>query len=138
MEAVVPNPQELRGGRWLEKFPDIGVQAKSILERFMEALSCLDQCFITDRRLDQLPTPSPVGKTKVGGIDLHQARLRWGTEAILAVSPSPGGFTASALAHQVRTLGKQSASAYEARRAAYDLKKLRGQNIVRRIGKTRR
>jgi len=138
IEAVVHNTQELRCGRSLEKFPDIVVQAKSILERFMEALSCIDQCFITDRMLDQLPTPSQVGKTKVGGIDLNKARMRWVIEAILAVSPSPGGFTASALANQVRTLGKQSASEYDARRAAYDLKKLRGKNIVRRIGKTRR
>jgi hypothetical protein len=38
----------------------------------------------------------------------------------------------------VRALGKQSASEYSARRAAYDLKKLRGKNMVRRIGKTRR
>ena len=121
-----------------EKFPEIVVQAKSILERFMEALSCIDQCFITNKMLDQLPAPSQVGKTKVGGIDLNKARMRWVTEAIIALSPSPGGFTASQLADQVRTLGKQSASQYDARRAAYDLKKLRGKKIVRRLGKTRR
>src|SRR5215469_9232755 len=138
IEAVVHNTQELRCGRSLEKFPEIVVQAKSILERFMEALSCIDQCFITNRMLDQLPAPSQVGKTKVGGIDLNKARMRWLTEAIIALSPSPGGFTASQLADQVRTLGKQSASQYDSRRAAYDLKKLRGKQIVRRIGKTRR
>src|SRR5215470_2870781 len=88
--------------------------------------------------LDQLPASSQVGKTKVGGIDLNKARMRWLTEAIMALSPSPGGFTASQLADQVRTLGKQSASQYDARRAAYDLKKLRGKKIVRRIGRTRR
>ena len=35
-------------------------------------------------------------------------------------------------------LSKQSESEYGARRAAYDLKKLRGKKIVRRIGQTRR
>jgi len=35
-------------------------------------------------------------------------------------------------------LSKQSESAYGPRRAAYDLKKLRGKKIVRRIGQTRR
>ena len=138
IEAVVHNTQELHCGRSLEKFPEIVVQAKSILERFMEALSCIDQCFITDRMLDQLPAPSQVGKTKVGGIDLNKTRMRWVIEAVIALSPSPGGFTASQLADQVRALGKQSASEYGARRAAYDLKKLRGKKIVRRIGKTRR
>jgi len=38
----------------------------------------------------------------------------------------------------VVSLSKQSPSDYGARRAAYDLKKLRGKKIVRRIGQTRR
>src|ERR1043166_8629213 len=64
--------------------------------------------------------------------------MRWVIESVIALSPSPGGFTASDLASQVRVLSKQSESEYGARRAAYDLKKLRGKKIVRRIGKTRR
>jgi hypothetical protein len=138
IEVVVHNTEQLRCGRSLEKFPEIVVQAKSILEQFMDALSCIDQCFIADRMLEQLPAPSQVGKTKVGGIDLNKARMRWVIEAVIALSPSPNGFTASELASQVRTLGKQTASDYGARRGAYDLKKLRGKKIVRRIGQTRR
>ena len=88
--------------------------------------------------LEQLPAPSQIGKTKVGGIDLNRARMGWVIEAVIALSPSPGGFTASELATQVRALGKQSESKYGAHRAAYDLKKLRGKKIVRRIGQTRR
>jgi hypothetical protein len=138
IEVVVHNTEQLRCGRSLERFPEIVVQAKGILERFMEALSCIDQCFIADRMLEQLPVPSQVGKTKVGGIDLNKPRMRWGVEAVIALSPSPGGFTASQLAGQVQALSKQSESHYGARRAAYDLKKLRGKKIVRRIGRTRR
>jgi hypothetical protein len=138
IEVVVHNTQELRCGRSLEKFPTIVVEAKSILERFMDALSCIDQCFIADRMLEQLPAPSQVGKTKVGGIDLNKPRMRWVIEALIALSPSPGGFTASELASQVRALSKQRESEYGPRRAAYDLKKLRGKRILRRIGQTRR
>jgi len=138
IEVVVHNTQELRCGRSLEKFPDIVRESERILERFMDALSCIDQCFIADRLLEQLPTPSQVGKTKVGGIDLNKSRMRWVIEAVIALSPSPGGFTASELASQVRALSKQSESDYGPRRAAYDLKKLRGKEIVRRIGQTRR
>jgi hypothetical protein len=138
IEVVVHNTEQLRCGRSLEKFPEILVQAKSILERFMDALSCMDQCFIADRMLEQLPATSQVGKTKVGGIDLNKARMRRVVEAVIALSPSPGGFTASDLASQVRGLSKQSESEYGARRAAYDLKKLRGKKIVRRIGQTHR
>ena len=138
IEVVVHNTRELRCGRSLEKFPEIVIEAKSILERFMDALSCIDQCFIADRMLEQLPTPSQVGKTKVGGIDLNKSRMRSVVEAVIALSPAPGGFTASELASQVRAFSKQSESQYGPRRAAYDLKKLRGKKIVQRIGKTHR
>jgi hypothetical protein len=138
IEVVIHNTQELGCGRSLEKFPRIVVEAKGILERFMNALSCMDQCFIADSMLEQLPIPSQVGKTRVGGIDLNKPRMRWVIEAVIALSPSPGGFTASELARQVRVLGKQNESEYGARRAAYDLKKLRGKDVVRRIGQTRR
>jgi hypothetical protein len=138
IEVVVHNTEQLRCGRSLEKFPEIVVQAKSILERFMDALSCIDQCFIADRMLEQLPAAAQVGKTKVGGIDLNKTRMRWVVEAVIALSPSPGGFTASDLASQVRVLSKQSEAEYGARRAAYDLKKLRAKKIVRRIGQTHR
>jgi len=74
----------------------------------------------------------------VGGIDFNKARMRWVAQAVLTLSPSPGGFTASQLAEQVQRLSQQSESQYGPRRAAYDLKKLRGKQIVDRIGKTAR
>ena len=53
IEVVVHNTQQLRCGHSLEKFPQILLQAKDILERFMDALSCIDQCFIADSMLDR-------------------------------------------------------------------------------------
>jgi hypothetical protein len=138
IEAIAHNTQELNCGRSLEKFPRIVSELKSILERFMDALSCIDQCFISDETLEQLPAPARVGKTTVGGIDFNKARMRWVAEAVLILSPLPGGFTASELARQVRTISQQSESEYGSRRAAYDLKKLRGKQIVRRIAKSQR
>ena len=70
LEAVVHDTEELHCGSSLEKFPQIVAEAKSILDRFMDALSCIDQCFIADDMLEQLPAPAQMGKTKVGGIDL--------------------------------------------------------------------
>jgi hypothetical protein len=66
--------------------------------------------------------------------------MRWVVEAVIALclSLSPHGFTASELARQVRMLNNQAECQYDARRAAYDLKKLRGKKIVHRIGQTRR
>ena len=140
IEVVVHNTGALQCGRSLEKFPQILMLARDILQRFMDALSCIDQCFIADSMLEELPAPSSVGKTKVGGIDLNKARMRWVVQALIAlgVSPSARGFTASELARQVRILSNQIESDYGPRRAAYDLKKLRAKNLVQRIGQTRR
>ena len=66
IEVVVHNTEQLRCGRSLERFPEILVQAKSILERFMDALSCIDQCFIADRMLEQLPAASQIRRRKSG------------------------------------------------------------------------
>ena len=132
------NIKELECGRILEKFPEIVSRLKGVLERFVNALSWVDQCFISDDALEQLPTPSQIGKSKVGGIDFNKSRMRWAAEAVLALATYPNGFTATELAAKVRTFSKQSESDYGPRRAAYDLKKLRGKQIVRRVGKTRR
>ena len=95
IEAVAHNTRELNCGRSLEKFPEVVWRLKSMLERFADALSCIDQCFIADELLEQLPTASQVGKTIVGGIDLNKARMRAVIEALIALSASPNGFTAS-------------------------------------------
>src|SRR5271168_4334178 len=69
-----------------------------VLERFADALSCIDQCFIADEMLEHLPLASRVGKTIVGGIDLNKPRMRQVVEALIALCPSPNGFTASDVA----------------------------------------
>jgi hypothetical protein len=138
IEAIAHNIREFHCGRLLHNFPDILGRLKGMLERFMQALSCIDQCFIGDEILEHLPLPSRVGKSMVGGIDLNKPRLRHVAEAVIALSASADGFTASALAARVRTQGSQSLSAYGPRHAAYDLKKLRGKQIVHRIGSTPR
>ena len=137
IEAVAHNTRELESGRSLENFPEVVFRLKAILERFADALSCIDQCFIADDLLEHLPLASQVGKTLVGGIDLNKARMRYVVEALIALSPA-NGFTASDVAVRVRLLSKQSPLQYGSRHAAYDLKKLRGKQIVDRIRHTRR
>jgi hypothetical protein len=88
--------------------------------------------------LESLPLASQVGKTLVGGIDLNKARMRQVVEALIALSPSPNGFTASDVAARVRASNSRTPLQYGPRHAAYDLKKLRGKHIIRRIGHTRR
>jgi len=68
--------------------------------------------------LEQLPTASQVGKTIVGGIDLNKTRMRAVVEAVIALSASPNGFTASDISARVR----QRCTPDGPRHAAYDLK----------------
>ena len=102
IEAVAHNIREFHCGRLLGNFPEIVGRLRGMLEQFMEALSCIDQCFIGDEMLERLPLPSRVGKSLVGGIDLNRPRVRHVAQAVVALSASPDGFTASALADQVR------------------------------------
>ena len=77
IEAVAHNTRELNCGRSLEKFPEVVSRLKAILERFADALSCIDQCFIADEMLEHLPARlAASAKLIVGGIDLNKARMR--------------------------------------------------------------
>jgi hypothetical protein len=138
IETIAHNTRELGCGRALENFPAIICRLKAVLERFADALSCIDSCFIADQALERLSAASRVGEVTVGGIDLNKPRMRWVAEAIIALSAASDGFTASALAARVCALGRQTPTQYAPTRAAYDLKKFRGQQIVQRIGQTRR
>jgi len=86
------------------------IRLRDILERFLNALGCLDAPLVADETLENLPLPSRVGQSKVGGIDFNKPRMRWVAEAVLALSTAPNGFTASELAAQVRTMSGQAES----------------------------
>lgn len=127
IEALAHNVEELHRGRDLSRFPHLVGRLQQILERFLEVLYSIDVCFIADETLEQLPLPAQLGQTRVGGIDLNKLRLRRVTEALVTLSSSPAGFTASEVAAKVRSLGLGE---YGPRRAAYDLKKFRAKQLV--------
>jgi hypothetical protein len=137
IEAIAHNSKELCCGRLLPNFPAMVRILRGRLERFLDSLYCIERSFIADDLLEKLPQPSQVGNTKVGGIDYNQPRMRLVIEASLTLSTAPKGFTASDLARRVGDLSAQRWS-YRPRQAAYDLKKLRGKQLLERIGKSRR
>jgi len=138
IEVIVHNTKAYRWGRSLPAFPEMVSRLKGILERFLDALGCINACFVTDETLEKLPQPALIGQTRVGGIDLNKPRMRQVAKAVLALSAAPAGFTASDLAGQVRSMTGPLESDYGPRRAAYDIKKLRAKSMVRKIGKSRR
>ena len=107
-----------------------------MFDRFTSMLDCVDVGFLPDGILDQLPMPCHTGATRVGGVDLNKPRLRAALSAVLALSAAPGGFTVADLAAKVNA--STGNDAYTVRQAAYDLRKLRGKNLVDKPGRTRR
>ena len=138
IEVIVHNVRALRWGRSLPKFPDIIVRLKDILSRFLNVVYCVDTSCIDEATWETLHTPSRVGRTRVGGIDISKPRIRAVTEAVIGLAATPQGFRSSDLAVKVRAIMGVNEEAYTARKAAYDLKKLRGKNLVHLTAKSRR
>ena len=137
-EAIAHNTAELRCGRMIEKFPEIVSQLAGIAERFCTALDCVDTGFIADGVLDELPTGSTLGATRVGGVDLNKQRMRDALSAVLALAPAPCGFTVAEFTAKVHALAGVDQCGYTHRQAAYDLRKLRGKQLIDKPGRTRR
>ncbi|MGH9301904.1 MAG: hypothetical protein ACRD0E_08475 [Acidimicrobiales bacterium] len=129
-EAVVHNTRQLGVGRVLERFPDIVDRLRSMVDRFLTMLDCVDVGFISDGTLDELPLPSRLGATRLGGIDLNKPRARAIMAAAVALSVAPDGFTVADFAAKVNEMGALTDAGYTVRQAAYDIRKLRGKHLV--------
>jgi hypothetical protein len=138
VEAIAHNVKQLGYGRGIERFPKITTSLKIILERFLAVLRGVDVSFIDNERLDTWPVGSKVGQTRVGGIDVNRPRIRAVMEGVMALSTHPRGFMALDLAERVKEILGDSVPDYHARQASYDLKKLRGKDLVRRIKHSQR
>jgi len=105
-------------------------------DRFATTLDCADISFLADGTLDELPLPSRLGATRVGGIDLNKPRIRAALAAALALAAAPHGFTVAEHAARVRQMSGQAD--YTIRQGAYDLRKLRGKGLAVKPATTRR
>jgi hypothetical protein len=137
-EAIVHNTKDLGTGRVLDKFPDIVVRLADMADRFCTVLDCVDLGFLPDGTLDRLPLPSQIGRTRVGGIDLNKARMRAVLAAVLALSAAPAGFTVADVTAKVNSMSRLARGGYTARQAAYDLRKLRGKDLITKLPESRR
>jgi hypothetical protein len=135
-EAIVHNTRTLRCGRVLERFPEIVARLTAMLERFTTMLDCVDIAFLPGEILDELPRPSRLGATRIGGIDLNKARMRAVLASSVALAASPEGFTVGELTEKVHAMTGQSD--YRTRQAAYDIRKLRAKGLVVKPDRTRR
>jgi hypothetical protein len=137
-EAIVHNTKALAGQRQLSAFPTWVAHLRQLLQRFLDQLSWLDGCFVSNDTLDSLPAPGQLDGQVTAGIDLNQPRLRAVLQAVLAHATLPTGFTASQIAAKVRQILHLPEQHYRPRHAAYDLRKLRGKGWLLRIPNAQR
>jgi hypothetical protein len=135
-EAVCHNTRQLNTGRVLDRFGDIVERLHRMLDEFCTVLDCADITFIPDGTLDELHQPSVIGNTRVGGIDINKARARTTMRAVTALAAKPDGFTVADLTAKVHTVTGNDD--YTTRQAAYDLRKLRGHDLIDKPGRGRR
>jgi hypothetical protein len=133
-EAITHNTTQLRCGRILEKFPEITNRLAGMVDRFTTTLDCVDVDFLPEDTFDELPLPSRIGTTRLGGVDLNKPRIRSTLAAVLALSAAPGGFTVTDLTTKVHAITGQTD--YTTRQAAYDLRKLRGKDLLAKPGRS--
>jgi hypothetical protein len=138
VEAITHNTADLRCGRVLEHYSEITARLRTMAEAFCTTLDCVDVSFIPDGLLDELPKATTLGATRIGGLDMNQPRIRNTIAAVLALSIAPDGFSVSDLATKVQIMTGQTNHNYTVRQAAYDLRKLRGKQLVDRLGRTHR
>ena len=134
-EAIVHNTRTLHTGRTLDKFGAIVARLTGMVDRFTTLLDCVNVSFLPDGVLDRLPEPSQIGAVRVGGLDTNKPRTRAAMAGVTALAVAPDGFTVADLATQVRSL---TGTVYTIRQAAYDLRKLRGKQLVINPGRGRR
>jgi hypothetical protein len=135
-EAIVHNTRLLRCGRVLERFPKIVSRLTAMLERFTIMLDCVDVAYLPGEILDELPRPSRLGATRVGGIDLNKVRARVVRAGIVALAAAREGFTVAELTEKVHSMTGQSD--YSTRQAAYDIRKLRAKGLLTKPERSRR
>jgi hypothetical protein len=91
VEAIAHHTKQLGCGRTLGKFAQITTRLAAMVDRFTSMLDCVDVGFLPDGILGQLPAPSKLAGTRIGGIDLDRPRVRAALAAALALAVAPPG-----------------------------------------------
>ena len=138
IEVVVHNAKELRSGKMLDRLPALLARMRDMLVRFLATIQAAHVSFLDVGAFEGLTEPTTRGTRRLAGIDLNKARNRHVVDAVVELSTRPNGFTVAQLAEAVRQRSDQDANTYSARHAAYDVAKMLGKMLLRRIERSRR
>jgi hypothetical protein len=97
-EAIAHHTKQLGSGRTPDKFPQIAIPLRCMVDRLTSMLDCVELGFLPDGILDQLPAPSQLAATPGGryrsqptpGSSRARRRARVGRRAgrVQSLSPS--------------------------------------------------
>lgn len=138
MEAIAHNVKGLRCGRSVEKLSLMLAELQRMVIDFLNTVQAAHKSYLPDGSLDALLEPTHRGQRRLAGVDLQKCRMRAASETVLALAPKPHGFTVAKFASTLSHFLPQATFPYTARHASYDLMKLRGKDLVERVGKTQR
>ena len=138
IEVVLHNAKELRSGKMLDRLPALLARMRDMLVRFLATIQAAHVSFLDVGAFEGLTEPTTRGTRRLAGIDLNKARNRHVVDAVVELSTRPNGFTVAQLAEAVRQRSGQDANTYSARHAAYDVAKMLGKMLLRRIERSRR
>ena len=111
---------------------------QDMLVRFLDTVQAAHISVLDVGAFEGLTEPTTRGTRRLAGIDLNKARNRHVVDAVIELSTKPDGFTVAQSADTVRQRSGQDAIAYSARNAAYDVAKMVGKMLLRRIERSRR
>jgi hypothetical protein len=138
VEVKVLNTAALGCGKRLEKLGEQLACMQGLLERFLASVQAAHVSFLDAGQFERWAEPSQRGQRRLAGLDLNKARNRTVLAAVSGLASAPAGFTSRDVAEAVRARMGWTEVQYPARRAAYDLAKLRGKELVARVAGRRR
>lgn len=138
VEVVVQNTKDLKCGKGLEKLPEQLGRMQQLLVEFLASVRAAHLSFLDCGQFESWHQPTMRGNRRLAGIDLNKARNRTVVQSVTSLATAPEGFTLEQLAQAVRLRTGWSPEQYPRHRAAYDLAKLRGKQLVQRCPGRRR
>ncbi len=138
VEVKVLNTAQLRCGKALAKLGQQLLCLHGLLERFLASLQAAHVGFLDAGQFERWAQPSQRGNRRLAGLDLNKARNRTVIAAVSGLATQPEGFTTAQVAQAVQDRTGWTPDRYSPRRAAYDLAKLRGKDLVKRVQGRRR
>jgi hypothetical protein len=121
IEVIVHSVKTMRCGKRLEKLSILLAQLQRMVIDFLNVVYAAHRGTLAADALDTPPQPTRCRAQRLAGLDLRKPRMRAVAAAVLALAPSPDGFTTQALAEKTWPPLGPEGSASTPRHVTYDL-----------------